>query len=41
MRDVYTLPRLPNAWAVNYGLYEQLADGSFNNVIAYTLPLEC
>ena len=24
-----------------YGLYEQRADGSFNNVIAYTLPVEC
>ena len=41
VRDVYTLPRQPGAAAVSYGLYEQRADGSFNNVIAYTLPVEC
>ena len=41
VRDVYTLPRLPNASAISYGLYEQRADGSFNNVVAYNLPVEC
>jgi hypothetical protein len=41
VRDVYTLPRLPDASAVNYGLYEQRADGSFNNVNSFTLPVEC
>ena len=41
VRDVYTLPRLPDASAISYGLYEQRADGSFNNVVAYTLPVEC
>ena len=41
VRDVYTLPRLPDAAAVSYGLYEQRADGSFNNVIEYILPVEC
>lgn len=41
VRDVYTLPILPEAAAVNYGLYEQRADGSFNNVNSYTLPVEC
>lgn len=41
VRDVYTLPRRSDAAAISYGLYEQRADGSFNNVIAYTLPVEC
>ncbi|MFN8448934.1 MAG: DUF2723 domain-containing protein [Anaerolineae bacterium] len=41
VRDVYSLPRLPGAAAVNFGLYEQRADGSFNNVSSYTLPVEC
>jgi hypothetical protein len=41
VRDVYTLPLLPSAASIRYGLYEQRADGSFNNVIVYTLPVEC
>lgn len=41
VRDVYTLPRDAAAAAVTYGLYEQRADGSFNNVIEYSLPVEC
>ena len=41
VRDIYTLPRLPEATAVRYGLYEQRADGSFNNVTEYMLPVEC
>ena len=41
VRDVYTLPRLPGASAISYGLYDQRADGSFDNVIMYTLPVEC
>ncbi len=41
VRDIYTLPRLPDASAIRYGLYEQRADGSFNNVITYMLPVEC
>lgn len=41
VRDVYTLPRLPGAVMVDYGLYEQRADGSFNNVVSYRLPVEC
>jgi hypothetical protein len=41
VRDVYVLPRLPGALAVSYGLYEQRADGSFNNVVTYRLPVEC
>ncbi|MEP7291804.1 MAG: hypothetical protein ABI835_08465, partial [Chloroflexota bacterium] len=41
VRDVYTLPRLPTAAAIRYGLYEQRTDGSFNNVVEYGLPVEC
>jgi hypothetical protein len=41
VRDVYVLPRLSGAVAVRYGLYEQRADGSFNNVVEYRLPVEC
>lgn len=41
VRDVYVLPRKPDASEVSYGLYEQRADGSFNNVVTYTLPVEC
>ncbi len=41
VRDVYTVPRLPDATAISYGMYEQRADGSFNNVVTYTLPVEC
>ena len=41
VRDVYMLPALPDSTAISYGLYEQRADGSFNNVVAYNLPVEC
>jgi hypothetical protein len=41
VRDVYALPRLPQAASLYYGLYEQRADGSFNNVVEYRLPVEC
>ncbi|HVU10574.1 MAG TPA: DUF2723 domain-containing protein [Phototrophicaceae bacterium] len=41
VRDVYTLPRKPNADAISYGLYWQRPDGSFDNVITYNLPVEC
>jgi hypothetical protein len=41
VRDVYSLPDLQSAAAISYGLYEQRADGSFNNVVAYNLPVEC
>jgi hypothetical protein len=41
VRDVYSLPHLPDAAMISYGLYEQRADGSFNNVVAYNLPVEC
>jgi hypothetical protein len=41
VRDVYSLPRAPDATEINYGLYETRADGSFNNVVEYTLPMEC
>jgi len=41
VRDVYTLPDTPDASMISYGLYEQRSDGSFNNVVAYNLPVEC
>ncbi len=41
VRDVYTLPRKPNAASVSYGLYWQRPDGSFDNVVTYKLPVEC
>lgn len=41
VRDVYRLPRLDRAAEVRYGLYHQLADGSFENVIDIDLPVDC
>ena len=41
VRDVYSLPRLPNAARISYGLYTQHADGSFEDVVEYSLPVEC
>ena len=41
VRDVYTLPRRPNAARISYGLYAQRADGSFENVVEYSLPVGC
>ncbi len=41
VRDVYALPNLDNAASIAYGLYTQRADGSFENVVAYELPVDC
>lgn len=41
VRDVYALPRLPQAADIRFGLYRQLADGSFENVVEHTTPLTC
>lgn len=41
VRDIYTLPRLPNAAQIRFGLYHQQDDGSFENVVERTLPVEC
>ncbi len=41
VRDVYSLPRLADAARISYGLYTQHADGSFENVVEYSLPVEC
>lgn len=43
VRDVYTLDRYPNAVAIRFGMYRQLADGSFQNVIEREIanPLRC
>lgn len=39
VRDVYLLPRLPEAETVRFGLYEQSAAGEFVNYPAATLPV--
>ncbi len=41
VRDVYSLPRLADAARISYGLYSQRADGSFENIVEYSLPVEC
>ncbi len=41
VRDVYSLPRRPDAARISYGLYTQHADGSFEDVVEYSLPVEC
>jgi hypothetical protein len=41
VRDVYSLPRLANAKTIEFGLYEQLPDGSFKNYNVITYPAEC
>lgn len=41
VRDIYTLPRRADAATISYGLYRQRADGSFDDVLTYTLPVEC
>ncbi len=41
VRDVYSLPRLPNAATIRFGLYYQEADGRFVNEIEHALPVQC
>jgi hypothetical protein len=41
VHDVYSLPRLDSASAIQYGLYQQLPSGEFVNESAATLPVEC
>ncbi|MCA9909573.1 MAG: hypothetical protein KC519_13040, partial [Anaerolineae bacterium] len=41
VRDVYALPNPDNEASIAYGLYTQRADGSFENVVAYELPVDC
>ena len=41
VRDVYALPRLPGAASIRFGLYHQLADGSFANELEHVVPVDC
>ena len=41
VRDVYALPRLAGAANIRFGLYHQLADGSFANDVERTVPVNC
>jgi hypothetical protein len=41
VHDVYSLPRLENASAIEYGLYQGLPSGEFENESAARLPVEC
>jgi hypothetical protein len=41
VRDVYPLPRLPNAKAVRYGLYRQLENGEFRNDYEFEVAVDC
>jgi len=41
VRDVYTLDRLNTGVTIRFGLYRQLADGSFENTLVRELPVLC
>ncbi len=41
VRDVYALPRLPDAASIRYGLYTQTAGGTFENVLESEVEIEC
>ena len=41
VRDVYALPRQLGAASIRFGLYHQLPDGSFENKVEHTLPVNC
>ncbi len=41
VRDVYPLPRVTGAARIRYGLYRQLADGSFSNDYVYEIEVNC
>ena len=41
VRDIYPLPRVAGASSIQYGLYHQLADGSFKNEIEHTIAVQC
>jgi len=41
VRDFYELPRSPEADSIHYGLYTQHADGSFENLLEVTIPVDC
>lgn len=41
VRDIYTLPKLPNADRIRFGFYTHNADGSFSNLSEYIQPITC
>jgi hypothetical protein len=41
VRDVYVLPNAHNAATVRYGLYHQLAGGTFENVLEQAVQMDC
>ncbi|MBZ0297222.1 MAG: DUF2723 domain-containing protein, partial [Anaerolineae bacterium] len=41
VRDLYTLPYQADAAHIRYGLYHQLADGSFENLLEAEMPVRC
>ncbi len=41
VRDLYPLPRQSGATAIRFGLYRQLDNGSFDNVVDETTAVEC
>ncbi|MCI0710977.1 MAG: DUF2723 domain-containing protein [Chloroflexi bacterium] len=41
VRDVYSFDRFPNAASIRFGLYEQLANGEFQNYNLVTIPATC
>jgi hypothetical protein len=41
VRDVYPLPRLPDAKNIRYGLYRQLENGEFRNEAEFEVAVNC
>ncbi len=41
VRDVYALPRLPQAKSIRYGLYRQLENGEFQNDYEFEVAVDC
>ncbi len=41
VRDVYSLPRLPDGEMIRFGLYAQREDGTFENVVEDMVRVEC
>ena len=41
VRDIYVLPRRPEAASIRFGLYHQLPDGGFENKVEHSVPVTC
>lgn len=41
IRDIYPLPRVQGAAAIRFGLYHQLADGTFKNEVEHRVVVAC